>query len=203
MTEMYKSRLLAAIDGLQCFCCNLQCKLPQPSVVARSNSAGGVNFEGGLLGGKRIPEATYYLQEPTAKQFSEVADSPCTAEVIPPTSPAYIADPQDHSYVQDLPRSAVTVVKATKSGAQVYQYDADGKLVAAPDCYSSRANPSDFVVTVAAPSIQQLPQAKKSTAASAATGAAGAGEHAGTAGSISGSTRYGTPRGSTRMSSDY
>ena len=103
--------------------------------------------------------------------------------------------------MQGLPRSAVTVVKATRTGAQVYQYDADGKLVAAPDCYSSRANPTDFVVSVAAPSVQQLPQAaKKSTAPG--TGAS-PGVRTGTAGSISGSTCNGTPRVSMRMSSDY
>lgn len=89
----------------------------------------------------------------------------------------------------------MTVVKATKSGAEVYQYDADGKLVAAPDCYSSRANPTDFVVSVASPSIQHLPQAspaRKSTPPGA-----------GAAGSTASSTRNGTPRGSARMSSDF
>eukprot|EP00879_Flechtneria_rotunda_P026662 GHRR01028462.1.p1 GENE.GHRR01028462.1~~GHRR01028462.1.p1 ORF type:complete len:283 (+),score=121.58 GHRR01028462.1:599-1447(+) len=50
--------------------------------------------------------------------------------------------------MQGVPCSGITVVKHTSAGQQVFQYDADGKLIAAPDCHKhSKHGPHKYVLS--------------------------------------------------------
>eukprot|EP00877_Chromochloris_zofingiensis_P006989 jgi/Chrzof1/2543/Cz11g19160.t1 len=52
---------------------------------------------------------------------------------------------------QAVPHSGITVVKKRAEGDLVYQYDAAGNLIMAPDCYKQKVDPQDFVIKAYSP----------------------------------------------------
>jgi hypothetical protein len=65
-------------------------------------------------------------------------------------------------HVQGI-HSPITVIKRTKQGDHVYQYDAAGRLIAAPDCVKHNTKQQDMVHNVRANAYLKAPRPSDSS----------------------------------------